>query len=112
MARSNYMREALATFFATKALYYSAHSSDPGITGAGELSGGTYARGARTAVGGSSTDGANAGSGTVNIPAGGSFSWIGFWDASSGGNYVDSFAVTTQTYATAGTYAATDTVQA
>lgn len=84
----------------------SLHSSDPGDTGANELTGGDYAR-----LTGSLA--AAAGTGPVtrtltvasahDVPGGSTVAYVGVWSA-DGATFLDSFAVTTEVYAGDGTY--------
>lgn len=78
--------QALAT---TGWAYLSIHATDPGTTGAGELTGGTpaYARVAVTwnaASGGAVT---NSNALSINFPASGTAAYYGIWSASVAGTY-------------------------
>jgi hypothetical protein len=66
-------------------VYLSAHSADPGTTGANELTGGRYSRG--TAVMGAASSGSRVSSGTPYIPANGgdSATHVCMWTAETGG---------------------------
>jgi hypothetical protein len=67
-------------------LYMSAHSAYSS-SGANELTGGSYARVAVTWASASANSKTLSGSYTINAPASSAIGWIGFWDASSGGNF-------------------------
>lgn len=68
--------------------YVSLHTANPGLTGASEVTGGSYAR--QQASFGAASAGAAANSGAVSftgMPAA-VITYIGLWDASSGGNFL------------------------
>ncbi|HNW62739.1 MAG TPA: hypothetical protein PKJ32_07040 [Piscinibacter sp.] len=71
--------------------YLSAHSADPGTTGASELSGGGYAR--QAIVFGTATGGAIANNAAISIPNAGTtaVTHFGVWSASTGGTYLGGF---------------------
>ncbi len=71
--------------------YLSAHSADPGTTGASELSGGGYAR--QAIVFGSASGGVIANNAAITIPNAGStaVTYFGVWSASSAGTYLGGF---------------------
>lgn len=100
-----YMRNILATRFATEATHLSLHSSDPGTTGTGELSGGAYTRQALT-WGSASVGAITAGAVAFAVPASTTVTHIGFWTASTGGTFLESRAVNVA-FVTAGTYGPT-----
>ena len=96
---------------ATAALgtWISAHTADPGTTGANEVTGGTYARVQTTW--GSPSGGASTGSQTsINIPAGTTVTYFGVWSTQSGGTWVTGGALSaSETFASAGVLAVTPT---
>lgn len=98
------------TFTAPATVYSSLHSADPGDTGASEISGGTpaYARKSITfnAPAGGSLDSSN--TPVFDVPAGTTVSYVGFWDALTGGNFYGSANVTDEAFAAQGTYTLTD----
>lgn len=100
-----YMRNLLATRFATEATHLSLHTSNPGDTGTGELSGGAYARAALT-WGSASAGAVTAGAVAIAVPADTTITHIGFWTASSGGTFLESKPVNVA-FVTAGTYGPT-----
>lgn len=75
-------KNAMLDYFGTIAGWVSAHTGDPGATGASESSG------SRVAVTwAASADGVLQSSAvTLTVPAG-TYSWLGFWSASTGGTY-------------------------
>ena len=75
---------------ANHGLYMSAHSAYS-TSGAHELTGGSYARVAVTWTSASANSLSLSTSYTINAPAGSTIAWIGFWDASSGGNFQGMF---------------------
>jgi hypothetical protein len=86
MARSDFIKNELASEYASRAAYASLHSSAPGTTGSGELS---ITREPITWV--------SAGGGKIQsqpleflVPAGTNLTDVGMWTAVSGGTYVDS----------------------
>lgn len=91
---------------ASRALYLSLHSADPGSGGANEVSGGSpaYAREAVTWDAASSGELTTSGSVTFDVPAG-DVAHVGLWSASSGGGtFYGSGALTRETFAAQGTY--------
>lgn len=83
----------------TAAAYVSLHTADPGDTGASEISGNAYTRmgpAAFTNAGSNPTVASN--SAIVTFPAAtaawGTVQYFGVWDASSGGNFLGSGALT------------------
>lgn len=89
MALSTAARETAALAIAGLGTFISAHTADPGTTGASEASGGSpaYARQATTWAGGV-VDGAVPGSQvTFNLPAG-TYGFFGIWTAATGGTFI------------------------
>lgn len=90
--------------------YFSLHTADPGITGASELTGGSYARvqaGFPAATTGAAT---NAGA-TINVPAGNTVTHWGRWTAASSGTFFTGGSLpASETFGSAGTYTLTNTV--
>lgn len=100
MSISDYLENELldAVFsngsFAVTTVYVSLHSGDPGETGAAEISGGSYARTSDTfsaAASGATDNDSNID--FTSMPSC-SVSYVGCWDASSGGNFLWGGAVT------------------
>lgn len=91
----------------TTTAYVSLHTVDPGNTGAGEVSGGAYARQGPVAfanAGSNPTVASN--SAILTYPAAsaawGTITFFGVWDAATGGNFRGSGAVTTPKLVNAG----------
>jgi hypothetical protein len=84
---ADYMLNAWA---AGKGLYMSAHSAYSS-SGANELTGGSYARVAVAWTSASANSLTLSTSYSINAPSGSTIGWIGFWDASSGGNFQGMF---------------------
>lgn len=97
-----YMRNILATAFAAEASHCSLHDDDPGDTGDNELAGARQALTWGSASAGAVTAGAVA----FAVPAATTVAYLGFWDASSGGNFLESKAVNVA-FVNAGTYGPT-----
>ncbi|MBP2323369.1 hypothetical protein JOF56_003754 [Kibdelosporangium banguiense] len=96
-------RENLALAYGNAATHVAAHSTDPGNTGTGEISG------TRKSViwTPGTVDGVITATVTLDIPSGATVGGIGLWDAASGGNYLDGGTVTAQAYSANGTYTIT-----
>ena len=67
--------------------HLSLHTSDPALTGANEATGGTYARQSVTFSAAAAGKRASVGQQVfTGVPAG-SYSWLGYWGALSGGTF-------------------------
>jgi hypothetical protein len=110
MSRTNTMKNDLATAYGSAIAKVSLHSADPGSTGASEISGGSpaYARVSPPAITGPAT-GLITFQVVFNVAAGTTVAGIGLWDGSS--NFLDGGPVTSQAFASQGTYTATITYQ-
>jgi hypothetical protein len=93
----------LATKYGQDAAYVALFTTAPsGGTAGTEVSGGTYAR---VAAGWSApSSGVITGSVTINVPTGVTINGVGLYTAATGGTYVDGVTVTSQNFASAGTY--------
>ncbi|MFB7719323.1 hypothetical protein [Nocardia sp. NPDC056100] len=90
-------------------VYVSVHSTDPGVTGANEASGGSpaYARVATTWA--APANGQITGSQvTINLPAG-TYAYAGLWSAATGGTFIDKVAIAPTTLGAQGTLLITPT---
>lgn len=109
-AAKNLMLNALrGTNPTTPITHVSAHTADPGDTGASEVAGGAYARQAiafNAPAAGAMDDSTNGA--VIPIPAATTVAYIGFWSASSGGTWLGSINVTDEAFTNAGTYTVTD----
>jgi len=82
------------TSLAIAQAYASLHTADPGITGANECTGGSYGR--QTIEFDAASDGATANTNQeewTSMPAC-SISYVGLWDASSSGNFLQAGGIT------------------
>lgn len=113
-AAKNLMLNALArgTAPATPITHVSAHTADPGDTGASEVTGGTPAY-ARTpiawnaATAGTIDDSTNGA--VLNVPGGVTVTHIGFWSAVTAGTFLASRALAApEVFGAQGTYTVTD----
>ncbi len=101
-------RENLAVAYGANATHASLHTADPGTTGTSEVVGGSYARKPLTWTAGG-VDGVVTASATFDVAAGTTVTHAGLWTALTAGTFLDQAAVTSQTFATAGTYTVTFT---
>lgn len=101
-------KENLSTAYGTAATYAALYTTVPGASAGTEPSGGSpaYARKPLTWVPGS-VDGVNTVTVTFDVPAGATIVGAGVHTAVTGGTYLDGAAVTSQAFATQGTYALT-----
>jgi hypothetical protein len=92
------------TPFSVATVFVSAHTADPGQTGASEIVGGTYARVALTSAAPSAGSDANSVALVINIPASTTVTHLGLWDASSSGHFLIGGPLgTSEVFTTAGT---------
>jgi hypothetical protein len=101
----NHLLRAVAFPTIPATIYWSLHTGDPGLTGASEVASvGAYARvalvrgtGVFDAPSTSSANRQSANSGTITFPAPtgtwGVCTYVGLWDASTGGNFLIGFAL-------------------
>ncbi len=102
------MRNKLATAYGANATYGALSTTAPSATAGTEVSGGSYARIA-AAWGTAASSAITATAMVFNVPA--STTVVGFelYDAATAGNYLDGASITSQTFASAGTYTITPT---
>ena len=89
--------------------YASLHTADPSTTGANEVTGGSPAY-ARKAVNFNAASAGSMGSSNApvfDVPAGTTVAYVGYWDASTSGNFIGAAAVTSEVFASQGTYTLT-----
>lgn len=105
---TNQQKENLAVAYGSAATYVSLHTADPGTTGTSEVTGGApaYARKAATWTAGS-VDGVVTVTVTFDVPASTTVTYVGLWTASTAGTFLDKAAVTSQAFASQGTYQVT-----
>lgn len=103
------MKNLVATAYGTNAAYGACYTTTPGSSAGTEPSGGSpaYARVALTW--GSPTAGVITATATFNIPAGTTIVGTGVHTALTAGTYLDGDTVTSQAFATQGTYVVTFT---
>lgn len=106
-------RNALATAYGVAAPYGTLFTADPGTSGAatGEVSGGSPAFARKALAWGAASGSAVVGTGTFDIPAGTTLTYFGVTVSSvlTTADVRDSVAVTSQAFASQGTYAVTST---
>lgn len=103
------LKNTLTTSYKNAVLYAALFTADPGSTGTvvGEVAGGTYARVLITW--GAITNGVVTGTATLNVPAGTTINFAAGCTSATAGtaDLLDKVAITSQPFATAGTYALT-----
>ena len=104
MAMSTYLKQALVNatlrntaYTSPATVYISAHTGDPGLTGANEVTGNAYQRQAVTM--GAPSEGISTNSAEVDFPVATPSNWgtithFGIWDAQSSGNFMYGGALT------------------
>lgn len=103
------MKTALAQAYANAALYGALYTTAPGTAAGTEVSGGSYAR---PSLSWAVSNGVATATATFNVPAGTTVVGAGVHSAATAGTYLDGGSVTSQTFATAGTYQTTFTFTA
>jgi hypothetical protein len=83
-------------------IYVSLHTADPGLTGANEVSGGSYARQSFTFDAASSKASQNAAAISFTAMPAVTVTHVGVWDASTNGNFLIGGALTAQKTTNAG----------
>lgn len=108
MALNDNAKNAMLDHFGTLAGFLSAHTADPGSTGASEVTGGTYGRVAVTwnAAAAANLDSSN--QPVLNIPGGTTVTHLGLWSASTAGTFYGGLDIVDETFAGDGTYTASD----
>lgn len=113
MAYSDTALNAAINAVASAATYISAHTGSPGVNGANEVAGGSYARVQTTW--GSASGGDRVGSQVaITIPASTTVSHFGIWTASSAGTFYAGEALTggSEAFTSAGVLNLTPTIDA
>jgi len=112
MSSSVTARNGRASATAGAATWISVHTSDPGVTGAGEVATAPYAR--KQTVWGAPSAGAILGSQvSVDVPSGGPYTHYGIWSASSAGIFYEGGLLSTaETFGGVGILRITPTLQA
>lgn len=103
-------RTAMAAYYATQAPWCALYSTAPGATAGTELIGGTpaYARKAAT-WGTAAASAVTSTPGAMDVASGSTVAGVGFHSAATAGTYWDGATVTSQTFASQGTYTPTST---
>lgn len=102
-------KNSLATKYGVDAVYAALFTADPGATGAvtGEVTGGAPAYARKTISWGAAAAGVVTGTCTFDVPTGTTVTFAGVCSALTGANLLDRVAVTSQAFASQGTYALT-----
>ena len=87
MPLSNAALQAAYTAVKGMGAWVSAHTADPGTTGASEVSGGVYTRVQASLPAGSNGSG-TAAAVNIPIPAGAEVKYLGVWSAQTGGTFI------------------------
>lgn len=98
-------KNSLVTKYTTDAAYAALYSTVPGASAGTELSGGGYARQALSW--GAPAGGVSTATATFSVASGATVAGAGVHTAVTAGTYLDGGAVTSQTFASAGTYTLT-----
>ena len=108
--QTNQQKENLAVSYGTNATHGAVYTTAPGASAGTEPSGGSpaYARKALTWAPGT-VDGVVTATATFDIPSGTTVVGVGLHTALTGGTYLDGASVTSQTFASQGTYQVTFT---
>lgn len=101
------MRNTLATSYGTAATHAALYTTVPGGSAGTEVTGGSPAYARKPITWGTAASGAVTATVTFDVPAGVTVAGAGVHSAITAGNYLDGGAVTSQAFATQGTYALT-----
>lgn len=102
-------KNTLATAYGTAAAYGAVYTTAPGATAGTEPSGGSPAYARKALSWGAPSGGVVTATATFDIPAGTTIVGSGVHTALTAGTYLDGNSVTSQAFATQGTYAVTFT---
>lgn len=94
----------LASQYGTNCAYASLHTADPGTTGASEVTGGSPAYARKAITWSAPSNGVITGSVTFDVPSGTTVTYAGLWTAATAGTFLDKVAVTSQAFASQGTF--------
>lgn len=97
-------KNTLATAYGAAALWASVYTTTPGASAGTEPSGGSPAFARKALSWGAPSNGVITASATFDIPAGTTLIGAGVHSASTAGTYLDGAAVTSQAFASQGTY--------
>lgn len=101
------MKNSLATAYKNAATYAALYTTVPGATAGTEVAGGAPAYARKPLTWGAPANGVVTATATFDVPAGATIAGAGIHDAATAGNYLDGGTVTSQAFATQGTYALT-----
>jgi hypothetical protein len=102
-------KNTLATAYGGAATYGALYTTTPGGSAGTEVTGGSPAYARKALTWGSPTNGVVTATATFDVPSGTTVVGAGVHTASTGGTYLDGATVTSQAFASQGTYAATFT---
>ena len=101
-------RDAMLDHYDTLVTHVSAHTADPGTTGASEVSGGSYARQSITFAAASGGNLNSSNTPVIPIPAATTITHLGLWSASTAGTFYGSADITDEVFGSAGNYTVDD----
>lgn len=103
------MKNTLATAYGSAALFAALFTADPGTSGTvtGEVTGGAPAYARKSVVWSAAAGGVITATVTFDVPAGTTITYAAVTSAASGANLLDRVAVTSQAFASQGTYTLT-----
>jgi hypothetical protein len=102
-------KNALATKYGTDAAYGAIYTTAPGASAGTEPSGGSPAYARKALSWGAASGGVVTATATFDVPAGTTIVGVGVHTALTAGTYLDGASVTSQAFASQGTYAVTFT---
>lgn len=102
-------KNSLATKYGADAVYAALFTADPGTTGTvvGEVTGGTPAYARKSIAWGAASAGVITGTVTFDVPTGVTITFAGVCTALTGSTLIDKITVTSQAFASQGTYTLT-----
>jgi hypothetical protein len=103
------MKNTLASAYAGAALYGALYTTSPGATAGTEVTGGSPAYTRKSLSWSTASSGVVTATATFDVPSGVTVVGAGVHTASTGGSYLDGATVTSQAFASQGTYAVTFT---
>jgi len=101
------MKNSLATAYKNAATFAALYTTVPGASAGTEVTGGAPAYARKALTWGAPSNGVVTASATFDVPAGVTLAGAGIHDAATAGNYLDGGSVTSQPFATQGTYTLT-----
>jgi len=100
-------KNSLATKYGTDAPYAALYTTAPGATAGTEVTGGSPAYARKALTWGAPSNGVITATATFDVPAGTTVVGAGLHSAATAGTYLDGATVTSQAFASQGTYALT-----